>query len=70
MSNDELILNTLLELKQDIGILTGSITEVKDAHAERLKSLEDSTTRQWYVHAITLPVIAALHQLASRFGIH
>jgi hypothetical protein len=70
-SEDEaLILSTLLELKGDMGTVKGSIVEIKDAHAQRLESLETMDKWQWGVHIAVVPVVAAIHQLAVKLGLN
>jgi hypothetical protein len=59
--NEQLILETLLSIKEDMGKLVGA----KQAHEDRIKHLEDDQTRQWYVHACVVPIVFALHKLAT-----
>lgn len=70
MNNEtsDLILKTLLELKQDTGQTKAAIVEIKDAHSKRLDDIEDSQRWQWRISALTIPVTAGLHAIATKLG--
>ena len=68
MTNEELILNHLIELKKDVGNIDGKLDEIKDAHGKRLDDLEDSAKWQWRISAAVIPITGALHAMANKLG--
>lgn len=70
MNNEtsDLILQTLLELKASAGETKAAIVEIKDAHSRRLDDIEDSQRWQWRISAMTIPVTAGLHAIATKLG--
>lgn len=65
---EQLILTHLIELKQDVGKIDGKLDATIDAHSKRLDDLENDSKWQWRVNLATLPIIAALHEIAGRLG--
>lgn len=68
MSNEQLILENIMELKATIGELKGSVDEIKDAHHQRLEDLENSQRWIWRAQLLVVPVVEGLHQIAARMG--
>lgn len=67
-STEQLILNHLIELKKDVGQIDGKLDASISAHEQRIADLESDNKWQWRVNLATLPIIAALHEIAGRLG--
>ena len=71
--NSDLILETLLELKQGQGEIKGALEATTTSNKARFEAIESSVStnnkQQWIATACVLPVVGALHFLGSKIGL-